>query len=175
MAATNRSLQNQITPCRRAVTAPVRYSGSGLAKCRPSQRIYGRTQASIYRQVVEELSRGRKQTHWMWFIFPQIAGLGFSEMAQRFAIGSHAEAIAYLKHDLLGPRLLECTRLVLAASEKTITDILGSPDDMKFRSCMTLFGAVSKQEIFAEAIAAFYPDGKDRATLEILETSRRLS
>jgi len=108
-------------------------------------------QASIYRQVVEELSRGRKQTHWMWFIFPQIAGLGFSAMAQRFAIGSHAEAVAYLEHDLLGPRLVECTRLVMAASEKPVTDILGSPDDMKFRSCMTLFDAVSKQEIFAEA------------------------
>ena len=77
-------------------------------------------QASIYRQVVEELSRGRKQTHWMWFIFPQIAGLGFSAMAQRFAIGSHAEAVAYLEHDLLGPRLVECTRLVMAASEKPV-------------------------------------------------------
>ena len=132
-------------------------------------------QASIYRQVVEELSRGRKQTHWMWFIFPQIAGLGSSAMAQRFAINSHAEAVAYLEHDLFGPRLVECTRLVMAASEKPVTDILGSPDDMKFRSCMTLFDAVSKQEIFAEAIAAFYSDGKDRATLEILETSRRLS
>jgi uncharacterized protein (DUF1810 family) len=132
-------------------------------------------QAPVYQQVVAELSRGRKQTHWMWFIFPQIAGLGFSAMAQRFAIGSRAEAVAYLEHGLLGPRLVECTRLVLAASEKTITDILGSPDDMKFRSCMTLFDAVSKQEIFAEAIAAFYPDGKDRATLAILETNRHRS
>ena len=131
-------------------------------------------QASIYRKVVEELSRGRKQTHWMWFIFPQIAGLGFSAMAQRFAIASRTEAVAYLEHDVLGPRLLECTRLVLAASEKPVTDILGSPDDMKFRSCMTLFDAVSKQEIFAEAIAAFYPEGKDPATLEILETSPSL-
>ena len=127
-------------------------------------------QATVYPQVVAELSHGRKQSHWMWFIFPQIAGLGFSPMAQRFAIGSRAEAIAYLENDLLGPRLLECTRLVLAANEKTITDILGSPDDMKFRSCMTLFDAVSKQEIFAEAIAAFYPNGRDRATLAILET-----
>ena len=127
-------------------------------------------QAAVYRQVIEELSRGRKRTHWMWFIFPQIAGLGFSAMAQRFAIGSRAEAVAYLEHDLLGPRLLECTRLVLAASERTITDILGSPDDMKFRSCMTLFDVVSPQEVFAEAIAAFYPDGKDGTTLAILET-----
>jgi uncharacterized protein (DUF1810 family) len=125
-------------------------------------------QATVYRQVVEELSRGRKQTHWMWFVFPQIAGLGFSAMAQRFAIGSRAEAAAYLEHDFLGPRLVECTQLVMAASEKTITDILGSPDDMKFRSCMTLFDAVSTKEIFAEAIAALYPDGTDRATLEIL-------
>jgi uncharacterized protein (DUF1810 family) len=132
-------------------------------------------QAAVYRQVVAELSHGRKQTHWMWFIFPQIAGLGFSTMAQRFAIGSRAEAVAYLEHHLLGPRLVECTRLVMAASEKPITDVLGSPDDMKFRSCMTQFDAVSKQEIFAEAIAAFYPDGKDRATLAILETNQHLS
>jgi uncharacterized protein (DUF1810 family) len=131
-------------------------------------------QAAVYPQIVAELSHGRKHTHWMWFIFPQIAGLGFSTMAQRFAIGSRAEAVAYLEHHLLGPRLVECTRLVLAASEKPITDILGSPDDMKFRSCMTLFDAVSKQEIFAEAIAAFYPDGKDRATLAILETNQHL-
>ena len=132
-------------------------------------------QAAVYPQIVAELSYGRKQTHWMWFIFPQIGGLGFSTMAQRFAIGSRAEAVAYLEHHLLGPRLVECTRLVMAASEKPITDILGSPDDMKFRSCMTLFDAVSKQEIFAEAIAAFYPDGKDRATLAILETNQHLS
>ena len=132
-------------------------------------------QAAVYPQVVAELSHGRKQTHWMWFIFPQIAGLGSSAMAQRFAIGSRAEAVAYLEHDLLGPRLVECTRLVLAAGEKTITDVLGSPDDMKFRSCMTLFDAVSKQKIFAEAIAAFYPDGKDRAILIILETNQPLS
>ena len=121
-------------------------------------------QAAVSPQVVAELSHGRKQTHWMWFIFPQIAGPGFSAMAQRFAIGSRAEAVAYLEHNLLGPRLVECTRLVMAASERPIIDILGSPDEMKFRSCMTLFDTVSKQEIFAEAIAAFYPDGRDRAT-----------
>ena len=129
-------------------------------------------QETVYRQVLEELSCGRKRTHWMWFVFPQIAGLGFSVMAQRFAIGSRSEAVAYLAHDLLGLRLIECKRLVMAASEKTITDILGSPDDMKFRSCMTLFDAVSQQEIFAEAVAAFYPDGKDPATLAILDGAR---
>ena len=132
-------------------------------------------QETTYARALAEIRSGDKRSHWMWFIFPQIAGLGFSAMAQRFAIGSDAEAVAYLEHTLLGPRLVECTRLVMAASEKPVTDILGSPDDMKFRSCMTLFDAVSKQEIFAEAIAAFYPDGEDSATLEILETSRRRS
>jgi uncharacterized protein (DUF1810 family) len=130
-------------------------------------------QEPVYRLVVEELSRGRKGSHWMWFVFPQIGGLGFSAMAKRFAIGSRAEAVAYLRDDVLGPRLIECTRLVMAAREKTIADILGSPDDMKFRSSMTLFNEVSHQEIFAEAIGAFYPDGKDPATLAILEGARR--
>jgi uncharacterized protein (DUF1810 family) len=125
-------------------------------------------QASVYPQVVKELSRGRKQSHWMWFIFPQIVGLGFSSMAQRFAIGSRAEAMAYLTHDVLGPRLVECTRLVVAANARTIIDIMGSPDDLKFRSSMTLFDAVSNQPVFAEAIVTFYPDGKDAATLDIL-------
>jgi uncharacterized protein (DUF1810 family) len=129
-------------------------------------------QQPVYRHVVEELTRGRKQSHWMWFVFPQIAGLGFSAMAQRFAIVSGAEAEAYLTHDVLGPRLVECTQLVLATSDKTITEILGSPDDIKFRSCMTLFDAVSRQEVFAEAIGAFYPEGKDAATLAILKKGR---
>jgi uncharacterized protein (DUF1810 family) len=132
-------------------------------------------QAPVYAQVVEELSRGRKRTHWMWFVFPQIAGLGFSAMAQRFAIGSRAEAIAYFGHDLLGSRLVECTRLVIEASEKTINEILGSPDDMKFLSSMTLFDAVSKQEIFAEAIAMFYPAGKDPATIKHLAVPGELA
>jgi uncharacterized protein (DUF1810 family) len=76
-------------------------------------------QVAVYRQVVEELSQGRKRTHWMWFVFPQIDGLGFSAMAQRLAIGSRAEAVAYLKHDLLGPRLVECTRFVMAAATRS--------------------------------------------------------
>jgi uncharacterized protein (DUF1810 family) len=127
-------------------------------------------QSDVYPQVIEELSAGRKRSHWMWFIFPQIAGLGLSAMAQRFAIGSKREAAAYLRHDILGPRLIECTRLLMAVSEKPIKDILGSPDDVKFRSSMTLFNAVSKQEIFAEAIGTFYPEGPDPATIDILRT-----
>jgi uncharacterized protein (DUF1810 family) len=125
-------------------------------------------QAAVYASVVGELKQARKRSHWMWFIFPQAAGLGFSAMAQRFAIGSRAEAKAYLAHDRLGPRLIECTRLVLDVKGKSIHDILGSPDDLKFRSSMTLFGAVSNDPIFDQAIAKYYLDGKDPATLDIL-------
>jgi uncharacterized protein (DUF1810 family) len=125
-------------------------------------------QAVVYSQVVAELRQGGKRSHWMWFIFPQLAGLGFSAMAQRYAIASCAEAEAYLAHDVLGARLIECTRLMLDVNGKQIRDILGSPDDMKFRSSMTLFGEVSNDPIFAEAIAKYYRDGKDQATLDIL-------
>jgi uncharacterized protein (DUF1810 family) len=103
----------------------------------------------------------------MWFIFPQVAGLGYSAMAQRYAIASRDEAVAYLAHGILGPRLAKCTRLVLDVSGKSIRDILGSPDDMKFRSSMTLFGEVSDDPVFAAAIDKYYA-GKDAATLEIL-------
>src|SRR6185437_2293602 len=130
-------------------------------------------QHAVYSRVIAELSDGRKQSHWMWFIFPQIVGLGFSAMAQRFAIGSREEAVAYLAHHVLGPRLIECTRLVLAVEDRTINDILGSPDDMKFRSCMTLFGAVSDEAIFDEAVTRYCPGGKDRATLTILADQDR--
>lgn len=125
-------------------------------------------QAPVYQRVVAELSRGRKQSHWMWFIFPQLAGLGFSEMAQRYAITSRDEAIAYLKHDVLEPRLLECTALVNAVEGKTIREILGSPDDLKFRSSMTLFAAVSSNPAFPVAIAKYYGGVADRRTLELL-------
>ena len=125
-------------------------------------------QAAVYPAVVAELRRGRKQSHWMWFIFPQVAGLGFSAMSQRYAIASRAEAEAYLAHDVLGPRLLECTALVLAVKDRTINAILGAPDDAKFRSCMTLFGAVSDNAIFGEAIAKYFSGARDPATIEIL-------
>jgi len=125
-------------------------------------------QDPIYFRVIAELAAGRKQTHWMWFVFPQIAGLGFSAMAQRFAIGSRAEAEAYLDHPVLGPRLIECTHLLLDVTGKSIHAILGSPDDLKFLSSMTLFDAVSDNPIFAEAIARYYAGEKDQATLAIL-------
>jgi uncharacterized protein (DUF1810 family) len=125
-------------------------------------------QAGAYTRVLAELSAGLKQSHWMWFIFPQIAGLGFSAMARRYAISSRAEAADYLAHPLLGPRLGECTRIVLAVQNKTIHAILGSPDDLKFRSSMTLFSAVSDDPIFDQAIAKFFAGAKDQATLDLL-------
>ena len=125
-------------------------------------------QASVYAGVLAELRQGRKQSHWMWFIFPQFAGLGLSAMAQRFAIRSREEAVAYLGHGVLGPRLRECTALVNAVEARTIHDILGSPDDLKFHSSMTLFAAVSSEPEFAAAVAKYYGGTPDRMTLELL-------
>jgi len=127
-----------------------------------------RAQNPVFRDVQGELARGRKQSHWMWFVFPQIAGLGFSAMSQRYAIGSRAEAVAYLAHPLLGSRLTECTRLVLAVEGRTINAILGAPDDAKFRSSMTLFGAVSNEPVFDQALTRYFAGERDAATLEIL-------
>ena len=126
-------------------------------------------QAPVYPRVLAELRQGRKQSHWMWFIFPQIAGLGHSPMAQRFAIASRAEALAYLGHGVLGSRFRECTALVNAVQGRTINEILGSPDDLKFRSSMTLFGAVSSEALFAQAIAKFYGGVVDQQTMDLLE------
>jgi len=125
-------------------------------------------QAPIYARVVAELRRAQKQTHWMWFVFPQLAGLGHSAMAQRFAIASREEAVAYLGHGVLGPRLRECTALVTAVEGRTAREILGSPDDLKFQSSMTLFGAVSSDPEFSAAIAKFYGGRPDQRTLDLL-------
>jgi uncharacterized protein (DUF1810 family) len=125
-------------------------------------------QAPVYPRVLAELRRGQKQSHWMWFIFPQLAGLGHSPMAQRFAIASRDEAVAYLDHGVLGPRLRECTALVNAVEGRTIREILGTPDDLKFCSSMTLFGAVSSDPEFAGAVEKFYGGMPDRKTLDLL-------
>jgi uncharacterized protein (DUF1810 family) len=124
-------------------------------------------QAPLNPRVLDELRRGRKQSHWMWFIFPQLAGLGHSTMAQRFAISSRGEAVAYLGHAVLGNRLRECTALVNAVEGRAILEILGSPDDLKFHSSMTLFGAVSSGPEFA-TIAKFYGGKPDQRTLDLL-------
>lgn len=110
-------------------------------------------QAPVYDGVVAELRAGRKESHWMWFIFPQAAGLGRSAMSERYAIGSLDEARAYLAHPILGPRLRECTALVSAALEKrSLAEIFGYPDDLKFRSCMELFANVEEGGVFASAL-----------------------
>ena len=125
-------------------------------------------QAPVYPRVLAELRRGQKQSHWMWFIFPQLAGLGHSPMARRFALRSREEAAAYLGHDVLGPRLRECTAIVNAIEGRTIPEIFGSPDDLKFGSSMTLFAAVSSEPEFATAIAKFCGGRPDQKTLELL-------
>jgi uncharacterized protein (DUF1810 family) len=125
-------------------------------------------QAPVYPRVIDELRAGQKRSHWMWFIFPQLAGLGHSAMAQRFAISSNEEALTYLAHPLLGTRLRECTGLVNAVQGHSILDILGSPDDLKFRSSMTLFDAVGSDPEFSAALAKFFDGKPDRRTLELL-------
>jgi uncharacterized protein (DUF1810 family) len=123
-------------------------------------------QASVYDRVVAELRAGKKRSHWMWFIFPQIEGLGSSPMAQRYAIRSRREAEAYLAHPLLGHRLIECTELMLGHSDKSAHDILHSPDDLKFRSCMTLFASVSeKGSPFERALQVFHAGERDPKTI----------
>lgn len=129
-------------------------------------------QAAVYPRVLAELRAGRKQSHWMWFVFPQVEGLGHSAMAQRYAIASRAEAAAYLRHGVLGPRLRECAALVNAVAGKSITAILGRPDDLKFRSSMTLFAHVTEDDReFAEAIQRYFKGAFDPATMAWLEAA----
>ena len=125
-------------------------------------------QDGIYEQVLRELRAGRKTSHWMWFVFPQIEGLGYSSMAQRYAIGSRAEAEAYLKHPVLGPRLRECTALVNGVEGRSLHQIFGSPDDMKFRSSMTLFAACDGDEasVFKTALEKYCGGEGDPLTLQ---------
>jgi uncharacterized protein (DUF1810 family) len=126
-------------------------------------------QAPVYEQVCAELRAGRKQTHWMWFVFPQIAGLGRSVTARRFAIVSRAEAEAYLQHPLLGARLRECTRLVNQVEGRSVGEIFGAPDDLKFHSSMTLFSTVASDNAdFRQALRKYFNGRSDPATLERL-------
>ena len=126
-------------------------------------------QAPVYDMVVAELSAGQKRSHWMWFIFPQLAGLGSSPMAQRFALASLEDARAYLAHNILGPRLIDCTRLVLAVEGRDAHEIFGSPDDLKFGSSMTLFARAAPAETaFSRALDRYYDGIEDARTLALL-------
>jgi uncharacterized protein (DUF1810 family) len=126
-------------------------------------------QAGAYEPALAELQAGRKRTHWMWFVFPQLAGLGSSAMAQRYAISGIGEAQAYLAHPLLGPRLLACTVAVNGVAGRSAHDIFDSPDDLKFRSSMTLFAQAAPQEpAFTEALARYFGGEPDPRTLGLL-------
>jgi uncharacterized protein (DUF1810 family) len=123
-------------------------------------------QEALYDRICAELRAGRKQSHWMWFVFPQIEGLGHSAMARTFAIASLAEAAAYLRHPLLGKRLRECAALVAAVENRTIAEIFGYPDDMKFHSSMTLFAHAAPEEaVFRECLEKYFAGKPDPLTL----------
>lgn len=125
-------------------------------------------QNNIYEQVVKELRHGRKTSHWMWYIFPQIKGLGYSSIAMYYAISSLDEATEYLNHPILGSRLIECCRILLGLENKTAGDILGSIDAMKLKSSMTLFSLVSDNPVFNQVLDIYYNGEKDSATLRIV-------
>jgi len=125
-------------------------------------------QAPVIEQVRRELRAGAKRTHWMWFVFPQLRGLGRSPTAQHYGLASADEARAYLAHPVLGPRLVECTELVNQVEGKTALQIFGSPDEMKFRSCMTLF-ATLRPAPFRDALLKFFDGHPDKLTLGLLD------
>lgn len=130
-------------------------------------------QDRVYAAVLDELTHGRKRTHWMWFVFPQLAGLGHSPMAERYAISGLEEASAYLAHPILGARLRECTERVNAVAGKSAHEIFSSPDDVKFRSSMTLFAEVDEAgSLFEQALEHYFAGEKDRRTLDILAQRR---
>jgi uncharacterized protein (DUF1810 family) len=126
-------------------------------------------QHDTYQRAIAELRAGRKASHWMWFVFPQIAGLGFSAMSREFAISSLAEARAYLRHPVLGPRLVECATIVADAEGKTASDVFGAIDAVKLRSSMTLFMAAAPEEkAFARVLVKYFDGAPDGATMEKL-------
>jgi uncharacterized protein (DUF1810 family) len=132
-------------------------------------RRFVRAQASDYARALAEIRSGQKRTHWMWYIFPQIDGLAFSSISQHYSIKSVEEAKAYLEHPILGPRLLECAEAVVRLEGRSVTDIFGSPDDLKLRSCATLFACVLPPgSVFDRLLRKYYRGGRDGKTLQLL-------
>ncbi|MCC7349263.1 MAG: DUF1810 domain-containing protein [Phycisphaerales bacterium] len=130
-----------------------------------------RAQEPAYAQALAEIKAGRKRSHWMWFIFPQVAGLGFSSTSRHFAIQNLAEVRAYLRHPLLGPRLIECVEAALSVDGRSAYDIFGSSDDLKLRSCATLFACVSPAgSVFEQLLEKYFQSHRDDKTLHLLET-----
>jgi uncharacterized protein (DUF1810 family) len=136
---------------------------SGLAR-------FIRAQQKTYNQVVAELSRGRKTGHWMWFIFPQIDGLGYSPTTKYYAIKSREEARSYLQHPVLGPRLVECAEVLLALRGRDVSQVFGNPDDLKLRSSMTLFEVVAGPDsVFTRVLDKYFSGDRDTRTLSLLD------
>jgi len=129
-------------------------------------------QERVYALVIEELRRGRKSGHWIWYIFPQVAGLGFSSMSRRYSIASIDEAKTYLAHPVLGPRLAECVRTVLDHEGRTAAQIFGSLDAMKFRSCLTLFAEAGGGAVFEQGLDRYFNGERDPLTLDFLYEAR---
>lgn len=130
-------------------------------------------QAPVYDSALAEIRSGRKRSHWMWYVFPQCAGLGFSATSHRYAIGSIAEAEAYLRHPVLGPRLVECCDAAVAIEGRSAAEVFGSPDDLKLRSCATLFAAVSPPgSVFERVLVRFFNGEPDEATLRLMGLTR---
>ena len=134
-----------------------------------------KAQAGDYERALSEIRGGRKRTHWMWYILPQLDGLGVSLMAKRYGIKSLGEARAYLEHPVLGRRLVECMEAVLAVEGRTAHEIFGSPDDLKLKSCATLFAcAEGKESVFERVLEKYYAGERDEKTLELLGGSRSM-
>jgi uncharacterized protein (DUF1810 family) len=127
-----------------------------------------RAQRESYQQALSEIASGRKRSHWMWYVFPQLDGLGVSPTARHYAIKSLDEARAYLEHPVLGPRLLECAEAALAVEGRSALDIFGSPDDRKLRSSATLFAVVRPGSVFDRLIARYFGGAPDGKTLQLL-------
>jgi uncharacterized protein (DUF1810 family) len=126
-------------------------------------------QETDYLRAIAEIKSGEKRSHWMWYIFPQIDGLGFSSMSQRYSIKSAAEAEAYLSHPVLGPRLVECCQAALGIDGRSASEVFGSPDDMKLRSCATLFASVSPEgSVFHRLLGKYFDGMRDSRTLELM-------
>jgi uncharacterized protein (DUF1810 family) len=130
------------------------------------------SQEDDYEQALSEIRKGKKRTHWMWYIFPQIDGLAFSSTSKHYSIKSVEEAKAYLAHPILGPRLLECAEAVLHIDGRSATEIFGPPDDLKLKSCATLFACVSPSgSVFERLLQKYYRGGRDEKTLQLLGIS----
>ena len=130
-------------------------------------------QAGVYLEALAEMHRGRKRSHWMWFVFPQMAGLGFSAVSQRYAIGSLDEARAYLAHPLLGARLRECCTALLELQGRSAHEVFGSPDDLKLQSSATLFERATKPDsVFSRVLDRYYAGRRDERTLQLVAAAR---